>query len=221
MDAEHTSPGGTGPALVVRAQASGWSLPAGPAYLIGRDPAGAVVLADDRVSWQHAVLRFEEDRWVLADNGSTNGTYAAGRRVDRIEINGACVVRLGDAADGPVLSCTVMNDGTGTVPPPSRTLRIGRAADNDLVIADPSVSGHHAELRMAGGVTRIVDLDSTNGTFVNERRVTTAALAEGDVAGFGTSTFRLTGGELREFTGAGSTAVDPGRPVPAAPPPVP
>src|SRR5260370_38899469 len=140
MHAEHSSPGAAGPALVVRSQSATWSLPAGPAYLIGRDPACDVVVADDRVSWQHAVLRFEEGGGVLADNGSTNGTYAGDRRADRVEINGACVVRLGDAADWPVLSCTVMSAGTGTVPAPARLLRIGRSADNDLVIADPSVS---------------------------------------------------------------------------------
>jgi ABC transport system ATP-binding/permease protein len=105
---------------------------------------------------------------VLADNGSTNGTYAGDRRADRIKINGACVVRLGNAADAPILSCTVVSAGAGTVPALARILRIGRAPDNDLVIADPSVSGHHAELRTTGGITRIVDLGSRNGTFVNE-----------------------------------------------------
>ncbi len=226
VDAEHISPG-PGPALVVRSQAASWSLPAGPAYVIGRDPACDVVVADHRVSWRHAVLRFEGPGWVLADNGSTNGTYTGDRRADRVEINGACVVRLGDAADGPVLSCTVVSASTGTVPAVGRVLRIGRAADNDLVIADSSVSGHHAELRTAGGVSRLVDLGSRNGTFVNERRVTATALTEGDMATFGTSTFRLTGHELREVT-ALPTAVDmsaapPPVPagIPAAPPPVP
>jgi cytochrome P450 / NADPH-cytochrome P450 reductase len=214
MDTEQ-APSGTGPALVVRSQAASWSLPTGPGYLIGRDPACDVVIADDRVSWRHAVLRFEEDGWVLADNGSTNGTYIADRRADRIEINGACVVRLGNAADAPVLSCTVMSAGAGTVPPPARILRIGRAPDNDVVITDPSVSGHHAELRTAGGVTRIVDLGSRNGTFVNERRVTAAALAEGELATFGTSTFRLVGSELQQVTGVSPAAAEP------APPPVP
>ena len=217
MDAEQAPPG-TAPALVVRSQASGWSLPAGPSYLIGRDPACEVVIADDRVSWQHAVLRFEEDRWVLADNGSTNGTYTGDRRVDRVEVNGACVVRLGDAADGPVLSCTVMSAVTGTVPSPARVLRIGRAADNDLVLEDPGVSGHHAELHTAAGAARLVDLGSRNGTFVNERRVTAAPLAEGDIVGFGTSTFRLAGRELRAFAEAGvRTAETPPPPVPAVP----
>src|SRR5579863_8587118 len=215
MDGEHISPV-TGPALVVRAQAASWSLPAGPAYVIGRDPAADVVVADHRVSWRHAVLSFEGHGWVLADNGSTNGTYAGDRRADRVEINGACVVRLGDPAEGPILSCTVVSAGTGTGPALGRVLRIGRAADNDLVIADPSVSGHHAELRTAGGVSRIVDLGSRNGTFVNEQRVTAAALAEGDVATFGTSTFRLAGHELQEVTGPGPVTGNPAPPPPAA-----
>ena len=97
---------------MVRSQGSDRSLPAGPSYLIGRDPECAIVLTDTRVSWQHAVLRLEDGRWVLADNGSTNGIYAGDRRVDRIEISGECLVRLGHPVDGPVLSCTVRGAGS-------------------------------------------------------------------------------------------------------------
>ncbi|HYA53643.1 MAG TPA: FHA domain-containing protein, partial [Streptosporangiaceae bacterium] len=103
--------GGSAPPLLVRTQGSDRSLPAGPSYLIGRDPECDIVIADARVSWHHAVLRLENGRWVLADSGSTNGTYAGGRRVDRIEIDGQCQARLGHPADGPVLSCAVSGDG--------------------------------------------------------------------------------------------------------------
>jgi ABC transport system ATP-binding/permease protein len=82
--------GGSAPPLLVRTQGSDRSLPAGPSYLIGRDPECDIVIADARVSWHHAVLRLENGRWLLADSGSTNGTYAGGRRVDRIEIDGQC-----------------------------------------------------------------------------------------------------------------------------------
>ena len=92
---------------MVRSEGFDRSLPAGPSYLIGRDPECDIVVTDARVSWQHAVLRLEDGRWVLADNGSTNGTFAEDQRVDRIEIDGECLVRLGHAGDGPVLSCTV------------------------------------------------------------------------------------------------------------------
>ena len=96
--------GGSPPPLLVLTQGSGRSLAAGPSYLVGRDPEADIVIYDPRVSWQHAVLRLEDGRWVLADNGSTNGSYAEGRRADRIEIDGECLVRLGDPADGPVLT---------------------------------------------------------------------------------------------------------------------
>ena len=78
------------------------------------------MITDARVSLRHAVLQLEDGRWVLADNGSTNGIYAGDRRVDRLEINGVCLVRLSDPADGPFLSCTVSPADTGTPgrPPP-------------------------------------------------------------------------------------------------------
>ena len=97
-------------------------------------------------------------------------------------------------------------------PPPAGTLRIGRAPDNDIVVSDPGVSRHHAELRYVAGAYRIVDLDSANGTFVNGQRVTAAPLSEGDLVGVGSATFRLAGQELREIA-------EPGVPAGQAPPP--
>ncbi len=207
MDAEKSLSEESAPPLVVRAHSSGWTLPAGPSYVVGRDPDCDIVIADRRVSWRHAVLRLEDGRWVLADNGSTNGIYAGGRRVDRVEIDDDCAVRLSHPADGPVLSCTVTS---------VTTLRIGRAPDNDLVLSDPSVSSHHAELRRGAGRYRIVDLDSRNGTYVNERCVAAAPVTEGDLVGFGSATFRLVGRELLEVASSGLQAGK--APPPAAAP---
>lgn len=52
-----------------------------------------------------------------------------------------------------------------SIPLASR-LTVGRAPGNDLVIHDPSVSGHHAVLYVEAGGTWVKDLGSTNGTFV-------------------------------------------------------
>jgi len=107
MGIRKSAAAGAVPPLMVRTAGSGRSLRPGPAYLVGRDPLCDIVICDPHVSWQHAVLRVEDGRWVLSDNGSTNGIYAGDRRVDRIEISGECLVRLSDPADGPPLSCTV------------------------------------------------------------------------------------------------------------------
>ncbi len=183
------------PPLVVRTGEGERSLAAGRAYLVGRDPQADIVVADPRVSWHHAELRTQNGRWALVDLGSTNGSYADGRRADLIEIDGTRQVRLGDPEDGPLLDYTLL-DHTGLDYTGGQARRIGRVPDNDIVVPHLSVSSHHAELRTTPGGYRIVDLGSHNGTFVNEQRVTAATLAEGDTVGFGDTTFRLTGGEL-------------------------
>ncbi|MGQ4599156.1 FHA domain-containing protein [Nocardia sp. R6R-6] len=90
----------------------------------------------------------------------------------------------------------------------SGTLRVGRAADNDVVVPDLMVSRHHAELQVIGaGRYRVVDLDSHNGTYVNGSRVEAAQLSESDLIGMGHTTFRLVGDELRESVDTGDISV--------------
>src|SRR3972149_3698419 len=48
---------------------------------------------------------------------------------------------------------------------------IGREAGNDIIINDPQVSRHHARLTLQGNAYILEDLGSTNGSFVNGRRV--------------------------------------------------
>jgi ABC-type multidrug transport system ATPase subunit len=90
------------------------------------------------------------------------------------------------------------------MPLPAKAMRIGRVPDNDLVLSDLDVSRHHAELRKSPtGTYEIVDLGSHNGTFVNGKRTSSAVLSESDIVSIGHSTFRLAGGELRQFVDAG------------------
>jgi predicted component of type VI protein secretion system len=62
---------------------------------------------------------------------------------------------------------------------------IGRAPENSIRLDEPSVSGRHAELMLAGEVCYLKDLDSTNGTLVNGQPVTNAQLRSGDRIRFG------------------------------------
>jgi len=60
------------------------------------------------------------------------------------------------------------------------SLTIGRAADNDLVLADSRVSRHHARLAGRRGTLVYTDLGSTNGSRVNGVPVTELVLGAGD-----------------------------------------
>jgi hypothetical protein len=51
------------------------------ALSIGRDPDNDIVLAKTTVSRHHAVLTFVEERWLIEDRGSANGTFVNGERI--------------------------------------------------------------------------------------------------------------------------------------------
>ncbi|MEX2394156.1 MAG: DUF3662 and FHA domain-containing protein [Actinomycetota bacterium] len=68
-----------------------------------------------------------------------------------------------------------------------RRIRIGRQADNDLVVVDPGVSRHHVEVINENGNCTLHDLGSTNGTYVNGSVVTEHALRDGDRISLGST----------------------------------
>jgi S1-C subfamily serine protease len=74
--------------------------------------------------------------------------------------------------------------------------KIGRALENDLILSDDTVSGSHAELNNRDGRTWITDLSSSNGTYVNRRRITEVALVVGDRVAFGSVEFVFDGSEF-------------------------
>jgi len=65
---------------------------------------------------------------------------------------------------------------------------IGRLPDNTIVVDHSSVSGHHACATLDGDQFVLEDLDSTNGTFVNDKRITRHTLRNGDVVQIGNHT---------------------------------
>jgi len=84
-------------------------------------------------------------------------------------------------------------DDGGRYPINSAAYRIGRHADNELPINDPSISRHHAQIhRKRDGSFTISDLESMNGVFVNDERLPTSALKEGDLIELGDIKLRFT-----------------------------
>ncbi|MGV4983792.1 FHA domain-containing protein [Streptomyces sp. NRAIS4] len=219
----------TAPELVLETDTGSTVMSPGHEYHVGRDPLSDIVLDDARVSWHHAVLRCAHDHWTLTDQHSTNGTYADGRRIDEWGVRPGSVIRFGNPVDGPravlagalrpardrpsavslPLLTSTFRRPSSVRPLPARTVRIGRAAENDLVVDDLIVSRRHAELRVhTDGTYEIVDLGSHNGTYLNGRPISRAPLGAGDIVGIGHSAFCLVGDELQEYVDTGEVSLD-------------
>jgi len=88
---------------------------------------------------------------------------------------------------GPPSLILVSDDQEVKTLPIERRIRIGRQSDNDLVITDPGVSRHHAEVINHNGTCTLHDLGSTNGTYVNGSVVSEHALRDGDRISLGST----------------------------------
>lgn len=85
---------------------------------------------------------------------------------------------------------------------------VGRIEDNAFQIAEQSISSHHCEVLLRGGEVVVKDLNSTNGTFINDEKITEGVLKPGQ-------TLRLGQVELQLETG---TAGAPTKSAPSTPP---
>jgi ABC-type multidrug transport system ATPase subunit/pSer/pThr/pTyr-binding forkhead associated (FHA) protein len=167
---------------------------------IGYTDANDIALPNQVVSARHARVYLDGERFILEDLGSMNGTWLGEARVQRVHLREGETFRLGtyslefgakmverlrqrqkkshDRTVGIALTAVAV------------TLKVGRLADNDVVIPAPVVSGHHATLTWnpARDGFMVTDLGSTNGTYVHNRDnriVAPTFVGGGDVIYFG------------------------------------
>jgi pSer/pThr/pTyr-binding forkhead associated (FHA) protein len=70
---------------------------------------------------------------------------------------------------------------------------IGRLEDNTFQVPDSSVSSHHCEILLKGNEVTVRDLGSTNGSFINNERITDAVLRPSQILRLGQVEIRLEG----------------------------
>ena len=217
-------------ALSLRITAGGRSLvvSGNTSVTIGRGSDCDMVIDDPMVSRAHLTVAPASGGWVLEDLGSRNGTFANGKRITVLAFGSdGASVRLGDP-DGVVVGLLPSGGeslrGDGQVPsdvrrgtgvdqvagdadvcrPAGTVISIGRASDNTIVLADDLlVSRHHAQVLAKGETGELTDLGSSNGTFVNGQRVTTAVLGSDDVLTIGQHDFRLCSSGIEPWVGGG------------------
>jgi len=182
-------------------EVGGLRLPIEATIELGRDPTCVVPLEDERVSWRHLRIAPKNGALELVDLDSKNGTFLNGRLLDPgpVQVGADALIQVGSirARLRRVAPAAKVESGIfRRIPIRGRTLRIGRAPDNEVPLEEPNVSWHHAELR-PGSPPTIVDLGSRNGVRLGERLIKGAEpLGPGAMAGIGPFGLRVEHDEL-------------------------
>jgi len=165
---------------------------------IGRDASRCqLVLEHPSVSAVHAELSFHEGKVLLTDR-STNGTFVNGLRMVSGELHDGDYITFGRYAGKSLIFKSGLEPQLKIekVGLDKDCITIGRDASNDVVIDHPVVSKRHAEIIKQDGKVILVDLGSTNGTFVNGIKVKRHQLQELDRIVIGPPELHFSGASL-------------------------
>jgi pSer/pThr/pTyr-binding forkhead associated (FHA) protein len=184
---------------------------------IGRDKSNRMVLTDDGISGFHAEIHMDDNNIFIIDLNSTNGTKVNGEKIstrlpvkiwDVIEFDKVKLEIVDPAKRRPTVErgpvkkkdmekAWALNGITGAMAgknfPIGKEVIVGREDNCDIIINDTMISSRHAKLKLADGVLSVQDLGSTNGTFVNDRKITEAILKTGDKIKFDKMVFAVKG----------------------------
>ncbi len=201
----------------------------GAEFVIGRDESCDVQVVGPQVSRRHLVVKLRPDGWEVVDV-SRNGAWADDGPLGRRPVRGALSIRLGSRSSGPVVELDLRRAPSALPTPPivgiteaaarsqrqgrfavshdvltvpTKAVTIGRDAVNDVVVDDLLASRRHAELHRRNGRWVLVDLGSSNGTFVNGQRVGQQEIGPDDVVGIGHALLHLDGDRLVEYVDTG------------------
>jgi len=192
---------------------------------IGRDPGNDVVIDEPSISPRHIQIIHEKNQWILihphpdlpqTQNGlSYQGQTIRGDEPFRKQLTRGDVFRIGDEYGS--LTTLTYYDGSNQreIPPHIRPIRlgapditIGRLTDNSIVLDHPQVSAHHARLVREQETYRLLDLGSTNHTYVNGLGATNQLLQVNDAIRIGPFLFIYTGDELTQFDESKGVRID-------------
>jgi len=179
-------------------------------FSIGRTSANHLSIDDASVSELHAKILNRGDTFVIKDMGSLQGTYVNGKRItqknigcgDTIQIGGVRLevidpfAHIANQSEWSLIADSSWLSGQEF---PLNFLKhegrvvVGRSTQCDVTIPGTHLSRQHAELRLEDDKISVTDLKSANGTFINDRKITTANLKPGDRIRFDVYSFKLFG----------------------------
>ncbi len=184
---------------------------------IGREHNNDIVINAACVSALHCQIVREGNKWVLLHPHpqrvqTLNGLLYQGRKIEgnqsfRKTLANGNVFRIGDEL-GALVTLTY-NDNSGTsqeattrIQPirlGAAEIKIGRLQENDVVLSHPQVSARHAYLVREQDTYRLIDLHSTNHTYINGLNAISQLLKPRDEIRIGPFRFIYTETELTQF----------------------
>lgn len=147
---------------------------------IGRDSTNDVIINEPGVSRSHAIIHFlGEDNYELKDLQSSNGTFVNDEKVTKINIKPGDRVRVANSrVDWMGAFSTTSNssieEAINEEPHAAikKTIAIGLGPEEDIVLTSSFVSAHQAKISvLANGEYFLEDSGSSNGSFINGRRI--------------------------------------------------
>jgi ABC-type multidrug transport system ATPase subunit len=193
--------------LELRAAASGREhspiLPVDRDYVIGRAEIADIVLDDPSLLPRHARLAPSSGGVTIEPIGDASIAISGKRISARMALQDGDWLVLGRSTFQVRLSRTGGAAAPGPVPDAPDVISFGRLDDSTVQIDSPLVSRNHARLEPVGGRWVLTDQASTNGTFVNGKRVIGPTyLKAGDRIDIATFGFLFTGEGVRPIDAA-------------------
>ena len=186
-------------------------------YNIGRVDGNDIILPSQSVSRSHARIFVANNKCYIDNLSSTNGVLVNNVPIkDRTEIVHGSKIRIGEYifyleykdqsemnSSQEVLKTQIVSSGQGGYKIvrikdkfageefmlSEQTNTIGRTEDNYILLSDQSISRNHAKITNHGMIYTVIDLDSSNGTFVNDKKISSQQLQPNDIVRFGNVSF--------------------------------
>lgn len=190
-------------------------------FTLGRAPDNQIVLNYPYVSLHHGHLDFDGVHWHYVDLGSTNGTYINGTSKKQSALVHGDILRIGDPQGNTVgftflsriVDADVLGSGIVTIDTSkldmTTEISIGRNPSSTLHLPGAMISWRHAVITVENHGHMLHDLSSTNGSFVNGRRIRTAHfLNKGDEIQIGPYMMVYEGTRVHQYTFSGGLRLD-------------
>lgn len=161
---------------------------------IGRDNTNDVIINEPSISRNHAIITdLGSGIYEVKDLGSSNGTFVNGLRISHQSISSGDKLKVASsmvdweaAFRGSAVKKTdslIMENEFAKI---MKTIRVGSAEDNDIILNNTFVSAHHAKISiLKSGNYYLQDMGSSNGSFVNGAKIITKNFSKTDVVKIG------------------------------------